>query len=66
MSLWGRDVGLFPFFLLGSSVTGMLLCVGVKGRSELPEIVERYLAGEFQLNESIARSMGLEAINDNF
>mgnify|MGYP003632404147 CR=1 FL=1 len=39
---------------------------GVKGRSELPGIVERYLEGEFGLQEFITHTMGLDGINDAF
>ena len=39
---------------------------GVKGRSELPHIVERYLAGEFKLDDFITHTMALEQINEAF
>jgi S-(hydroxymethyl)glutathione dehydrogenase / alcohol dehydrogenase len=39
---------------------------GVKGRSELPEYVERYLRGEFKLDDFITHTMGREAINEAF
>jgi S-(hydroxymethyl)glutathione dehydrogenase/alcohol dehydrogenase len=39
---------------------------GVKGRSQLPGLVQRYLDGEFQLNDFITHTMGLEQINDAF
>ena len=38
----------------------------MKGRSELPGIVERYLEGEFGLQEFITHTMGLDGINDAF
>ncbi len=37
---------------------------GVKGRSELPDDVERYMNGEFKLNDFITHTMGLNKIND--
>lgn len=39
---------------------------GVKGRSELPGIVDRYLKGEFPLNDFITHTMGLDEINTAF
>jgi S-(hydroxymethyl)glutathione dehydrogenase/alcohol dehydrogenase len=39
---------------------------GVKGRSELPQIVERYMAGEFRLDDFITHTMGLNDINSAF
>jgi len=39
---------------------------GVKGRTELPDYVERYLAGEFNLSDFITHTMGLEDINESF
>lgn len=37
-----------------------------QGRSQLPGIVERYLDGEFALNDFITHTMGLEQINEAF
>ncbi|MCV5752412.1 S-(hydroxymethyl)glutathione dehydrogenase, partial [Escherichia coli] len=36
------------------------------GRSELPEIVNRYMAGEFGLQEFITHTMGLANVNKAF
>ncbi len=38
----------------------------MKGRSELPDYVERYMRGEFKLNDFITHTMGLEDINTAF
>ena len=38
----------------------------VKGRSELPDYVERYLNGEFKLDHFITHTMALDKINDAF
>lgn len=43
-----------------------LLFGGVKGRSELPDYVERYLQGEFKLSDFITHTMGLDGINEAF
>lgn len=39
---------------------------GVKGRSQLPGIVDRYLKGEFPLKDFITHTMLLEQINEAF
>jgi len=39
---------------------------GVKGRTELPNYVERYLKDEFALSDFITHTMGLEDINKAF
>ncbi|MDF5356411.1 S-(hydroxymethyl)glutathione dehydrogenase, partial [Vibrio parahaemolyticus] len=39
---------------------------GVKGRSELPEIVNRYMASEFGLQELITHTMGVADVNKAF
>ena len=40
--------------------------MGVKGRTELPDYVERYLNGEFKLSDFINHTMGLDEINESF
>ncbi|MGL4774820.1 MAG: S-(hydroxymethyl)glutathione dehydrogenase, partial [Aeromonas veronii] len=39
---------------------------GVRGRSELPSYVQRYMQGEFKLDDFITHTMGLEQINEAF
>ncbi len=39
---------------------------GVKGRSELPGYVERYMNGEIELDSMVTHTMGLEHINEAF
>ncbi len=39
---------------------------GVKERSELPKTVNCYLAGEFQLDDFLTHTIGLDDINDVF
>ena len=39
---------------------------GVRGRSELPGYVERYLRGEIKLDEFVTHTMGLEDVNKAF
>ncbi|WP_025245935.1 zinc-binding dehydrogenase [Candidatus Sodalis pierantonius] len=62
----GEEIATRPFQLVTGRVWRGSAFGGVKGRSQLPGIVERYLKGEFQLNDFITHTMGLEAINDAF
>lgn len=39
---------------------------GVKGRTELPGYVERYMAGEIEIDSMVTHRMGLEDINQAF
>jgi S-(hydroxymethyl)glutathione dehydrogenase/alcohol dehydrogenase len=39
---------------------------GVKGRTQLPGMVEQYMGGEIKLDELITYTMPLEEINDAF
>ncbi len=62
----GQEISTRPFQLVTGRVWRGTAFGGVKGRSELPEIVERYLAGEFKLIDFITHTMGLDEINDAF
>ena len=62
----GQEISTRPFQLVTGRVWRGTAFGGVKGRSELPGIVERYLAGEFKLDNFITHTMGLEAINEAF
>ncbi|ASG06833.1 S-(hydroxymethyl)glutathione dehydrogenase/class III alcohol dehydrogenase [Vibrio anguillarum] len=62
----GQEISTRPFQLVTGRVWRGSAFGGVKGRSELPHIVERYLAGEFGLQEFITHTMGLEDINQAF
>lgn len=48
-----------PFQLVTGRVWRGSAFGGVKGRSELPGIVDRYMQGEFKLNDFITHTMGL-------
>lgn len=62
----GKEISTRPFQLVtGRSWRGSAFG-GVKGRSELPEYVERYLKGEFQLEDFITHKMTLNEINEAF
>ena len=62
----GQEISTRPFQLVTGRVWRGSAFGGVKGRSELPGIVERYLDGEFGLQEFITHTMGLAEINDAF
>ncbi|GIC77381.1 S-(hydroxymethyl)glutathione dehydrogenase/class III alcohol dehydrogenase [Moritella sp. F3] len=62
----GQEISTRPFQLVTGRVWRGSAFGGVKGRSELPEIVERYMAGDFKLNDFITHTMGLEDINESF
>jgi len=62
----GQEISTRPFQLVTGRVWRGTAFGGVKGRSELPDYVERYLAGEFKLDDFITHTMGLERINDAF
>lgn len=62
----GQEISTRPFQLVTGRVWRGSAFGGVKGRSQLPEMVERYMAGEFQLDVFITHTMGLEDINKAF
>lgn len=62
----GQEISTRPFQLVTGRVWRGTAFGGVKGRSELPTYVERYLAGEFKLDDFITHTMPLEAINEAF
>ncbi|MFT6895929.1 MAG: S-(hydroxymethyl)glutathione dehydrogenase/alcohol dehydrogenase [Paraglaciecola sp.] len=62
----GQEISTRPFQLVTGRVWRGSAFGGVKGRSELPKYVERYLAGEFALNDFITHKMPLEDINSAF
>lgn len=62
----GQEISTRPFQLVTGRVWRGTAFGGVKGRSQLPGIVERYLAGEFALSDFITHTMPLEDINQAF
>jgi S-(hydroxymethyl)glutathione dehydrogenase/alcohol dehydrogenase len=62
----GQEISTRPFQLVTGRVWRGTAFGGVKGRSQLPEYVERYLAGEFKLSDFITHTMKLEDINEAF
>jgi S-(hydroxymethyl)glutathione dehydrogenase/alcohol dehydrogenase len=62
----GQEISTRPFQLVTGRVWRGSAFGGVKGRTELPEYVERYMKGEFPLKDFITHTMGLEDINKAF
>jgi S-(hydroxymethyl)glutathione dehydrogenase/alcohol dehydrogenase len=62
----GQEISTRPFQLVTGRVWRGSAFGGVKGRSQLPGIVEQYLNGDFGLQEFITHTMGLDDINDAF
>lgn len=62
----GEEICTRPFQLVTGRVWRGSAFGGVKGRSELPGYVQRYLDGEFELDTFITHTMGLEDINKAF
>ena len=62
----GQEISTRPFQLVTGRVWRGTAFGGVKGRSQLPAIVEQYLAGEFKLSDFITHTMPLEEINKSF
>ncbi|WP_226663553.1 S-(hydroxymethyl)glutathione dehydrogenase/class III alcohol dehydrogenase [Microbulbifer aggregans] len=62
----GQEISTRPFQLVTGRVWRGTAFGGVKGRSQLPDYVERYLAGEFKLDDFITHTMPLEKINEAF
>lgn len=62
----GQEISTRPFQLVTGRVWRGTAFGGVKGRSELPDYVERYLKGEFELDTFITHTLPLEEINKAF
>lgn len=62
----GQEISTRPFQLVTGRVWRGTAFGGVKGRSQLPDYVQRYLDGEFELDTFITHTMPLENINEAF
>jgi S-(hydroxymethyl)glutathione dehydrogenase / alcohol dehydrogenase len=62
----GETLDIIPRYL----ITGRRVCGssfgGVKGRDQVPELVERYLAGEIDVDHFISHRITLDHVNDGF
>tara|TARA_Y100001970_G_C14212301_1_gene847610 strand:+ start:946 stop:2055 length:1110 start_codon:yes stop_codon:yes gene_type:complete len=62
----GQEISTRPFQLVTGRVWKGSAFGGVKGRSQLPSYVEKYLRGELKVDEFITYTMPLEDINKAF
>jgi S-(hydroxymethyl)glutathione dehydrogenase/alcohol dehydrogenase len=62
----GQEISTRPFQLVTGRVWRGSAFGGVKGRSQLPGYVDRYLSGEIKIDEMISKVLPLEKINDAF
>ncbi|MGB5591629.1 MAG: zinc-binding dehydrogenase, partial [Gammaproteobacteria bacterium] len=62
----GQEISTRPFQLVTGRVWRGTAFGGVKGRSQLPGMVDQYLAGEIKVDEMITHRFGLDQINDAF
>jgi len=62
----GQEISTRPFQLVTGRVWRGTAFGGVKGRSQLPGMVDQYMSGEIRLDELITYTMPLEEINTAF
>jgi S-(hydroxymethyl)glutathione dehydrogenase/alcohol dehydrogenase len=62
----GQEISTRPFQLVTGRVWRGSAFGGVKGRSQLPGYVDRYLGGEIKIDEMISEVLPLNKINDAF
>ena len=62
----GQEITTRPFQLVTGRVWRGTAFGGVKGRSQLPDYVERYMAGEIKIDPMVTHTMGLDDINKAF
>ncbi len=62
----GQEISTRPFQLVTGRVWRGTAFGGVKGRSQLPGYVDRYMSGEIKVDEMVTHTMGLEDINKAF
>jgi S-(hydroxymethyl)glutathione dehydrogenase / alcohol dehydrogenase len=62
----GETLDIVPRLLItGRRVTGSSFG-GVKGRTQVPQLVDRWLAGEFDAGALVTRTISLDEVNDAF
>ncbi|MEM6706521.1 MAG: S-(hydroxymethyl)glutathione dehydrogenase/class III alcohol dehydrogenase [Acidobacteriota bacterium] len=62
----GQEISTRPFQLVTGRVWRGTAFGGVKGRTELPGMVEQYMAGEIEIDKMVTHTMGLDRINEAF
>jgi S-(hydroxymethyl)glutathione dehydrogenase / alcohol dehydrogenase len=62
----GETLDIVPRYLItGRRVAGSSFG-GVKGRDQVPQLVERYLAGEIHVEPLVSHELGLDEVNRGF
>jgi S-(hydroxymethyl)glutathione dehydrogenase/alcohol dehydrogenase len=62
----GQEISTRPFQLVTGRVWRGSAFGGVKGRSQLPGMVDQYLAGDIKVDEFVSHTLPLEDINKAF
>ena len=62
----GQEISTRPFQLVTGRVWRGTAFGGVKGRSQLPGMVEQYIEGEIKVDEMVTHTMPLDDINNAF
>jgi len=62
----GQEIATSPFQLVTGRVWKGSAFGGVKGRTELPQYVDKYMAGEINLDDLVSFTMPVEQINEAF
>ncbi|MDX1557113.1 MAG: S-(hydroxymethyl)glutathione dehydrogenase/class III alcohol dehydrogenase [Xanthomonadales bacterium] len=62
----GQEIATRPFQLVTGRVWRGTAFGGVRGRTELPGYVDKYMAGEINIDDMVTHTMGLEDINRAF
>jgi S-(hydroxymethyl)glutathione dehydrogenase/alcohol dehydrogenase len=62
----GQEISTRPFQLVTGRVWRGAAFGGVKGRSQLPGYVDRYMKGELKVDEFVSRVLPLGKINEAF
>jgi S-(hydroxymethyl)glutathione dehydrogenase/alcohol dehydrogenase len=62
----GQEISTRPFQLVTGRVWKGTAFGGARGRTDVPKIVDWYMAGKIEIDPMITHTMGLEKINDAF
>ena len=62
----GQEIATRPFQLVTGRVWRGTAFGGVRGRTDLPGMVDQYMAGEIEIDSMITHTMGLDDINHAF
>jgi S-(hydroxymethyl)glutathione dehydrogenase/alcohol dehydrogenase len=62
----GQEIATRPFQLVTGRVWRGTAFGGVRGRTELPGYVDKYMSGDINIDDMVTHTMGLEDINNAF